>query len=103
MDIELLCTLINQGKIKWAQHCLSRLQERDISIADALNCVNSGEIIEDYPDDFPYPSCLIFGYTINNQIIHVVVGTDKEYAYMITAYFPNTIKFDDDLKTRRRS
>lgn len=103
MDIGFLRSLINKGKIKWAAHCLERLQARDISMEDAINCINNGEIIEDYPTDFPYPSCLIFGYTINNHIIHVVVGTDKEYAYMVTAYFPNTVKFLDDLKTRRRS
>ena len=48
------------------------MQERDISRADVKKCVLEGEIIEDYPDDFPHPSCLIFGYTINDKIIHVV-------------------------------
>ena len=40
----------------------------------------------------------------NNRIklyIHVVVGNDGEYIYIITAYFPNTTKFEDDLKTRK--
>ena len=76
-------------------------QERDISIEDVDNCINSGEIIEDYPNDFPHPSCLVFGYTINNQVIHVVAGTDNNYVYIITAYYPNTDKFEDDLKTRK--
>lgn len=53
-------------------------------------------------DDFPHPSCLIFGYTVNEEIIHVVAGCDGEYIYIITAYYPNTIKFEQDLKTRRR-
>lgn len=48
------------------------MQERDISRADVKKCVLEGEIIEDYPEDFPHPSCLIFGYTINDKIIHVV-------------------------------
>lgn len=48
------------------------MQERDISRADVKKCVLEGEIIEDYSDDFPHPSCLIFGYTINDKIIHVV-------------------------------
>ena len=52
--------------------CLERMQEREISRADVKKCVLEGEIIEDYPDDFPHPSCLIFGYTINDKIIHVV-------------------------------
>ena len=77
------------------------MQERDISIEDIDNCINSGEIIEDYPNDFPHPSCLVFGYTINNQVIHVVAGTDNNYVYIITAYYPNTDKFEDDLKTRK--
>jgi hypothetical protein len=77
------------------------MQERDISIADIEKCVLSGEVIEDYPDDFPHPSCLIFGYTTNGKVLHVVVGTDEHVLYIITAYYPNTTKFMDDLKTRR--
>ena len=74
------------------------MQERDISRADVKKCVLEGEIIEDYPD----ASCLIFGYTINDKIIHVVAGSDGKYIYIITAYFPNTIKFENDFKTRRK-
>ena len=58
-------------------------------------------IIEDYPDDFPHPSCLIFGYTVNNKIIHVVVSMDKESIGIITVYYPSTEKFESDLKTRK--
>ena len=65
-------------------------------------CVLKWEIIEDYPDDFSHPNCLIFGYTINDKIIHIVAGSDGKYIYIITAYFPNTIKFENDLKTRRK-
>jgi len=101
MQIETIQTLCNQSKIKWSVHCLERMQERDISRADVKNCISNGEIIEDYPDDFPHPSCLIFGYAVNNKVIHVVVGNDGEYIYIITAYFPNTVKFEDDLKTRK--
>lgn len=60
-----------------------------------------GEIIEDYPNDYPNPSCLIFGYTLNNRVIHVVIGYDVENIYIITAYYPNTDKFELDMKTRR--
>ena len=76
------------------------MQERDISRQDVINCIVYGEIIEDYPEDFPNPSCLIFGYTIDNKVIHTVVGKD-DYIWIITAYFPNTKKFENDLKTRR--
>ncbi len=60
-----------------------------------------GEIIEDYPNDYPNPSCLMFGYTLNDRVIHVVIGYDVENIYIITAYYPNTDKFELDMKTRR--
>ena len=62
MQLDKLQKLYNEHKIKWSTHCLTRMQERDISIEDVDNCINSGEIIEDYP---------------------------------------NTDKFEDDLKTRK--
>ena len=97
-DIQNFC---KQSKIKWYQHALERMQERDISRADVKNCIMGGEIIEDYPDDFPHPSCLVFGYAVNNKIIHVVVSMDKENIGIITVYYPNTEKFESDLKTRK--
>lgn len=97
-DIQNFC---EQGKIKWYKHALERMQERDISRADVKTCIMGGEIIEEYPDDFPHPSCLIFGQTVHNKIIHVVVSIDKENIGIITVYYPNTEKFENDLKTRK--
>ena len=50
------------------------MQERDISRADVKNGIMNGEIIEEYPNDFPNPSCLIFGYNINKRILHIIAG-----------------------------
>lgn len=96
---QVLCT---GSHIIWTQHCLERMQERDISRADVKNGILTGEIIEEYPDDYLHPSCLIFGYTINNRILHIVAGCDSINIYIITAYYPDTKKFEEDLKTRRK-
>ena len=103
MDIKQLQRLYNisDSNIKWAKHCFERMQERDISINDVESCLQTGEIIEDYPDDFPHPSCLIFGYTKKNKILHIVVGSNGDSIFFITAYYPNTDKFEMDLKTRK--
>lgn len=102
MDIEQLQRLLNvSSNIKWSKYCLERMQERDISIADAKSCLQTGEIIEEYPDDFPYPSCLVFGHTKENKILHIVVGSDSNSLFFITAYFPSVDKFGKDLKTRK--
>ena len=48
MDIEQLQKLLNNSSnIKWSKHCLERMQERDISIADVKSCLQTGEVIED--------------------------------------------------------
>ena len=103
MDIKQLQRLYNasDSNIKWAKHCLERMQERDISINDVESCLHTGEIIEDYPDDFPHPSCLIFGYTKENKVLHLVVGSNGDTIFFITAYYPDTNKFETDLKTRK--
>lgn len=103
MEIKRLQAMYRESaaNIKWAKHCLERMQERDISIADVESCLLTGEIIEDYPDDFPHPSCLVFGHTKENKILHIVVGSDDSTLFFITAYFPSPNKFESDLKTRR--
>ena len=102
MDLQNVRDLIAERKIMWQAHCVSRMQERDISRADVFNAIETGEIIEDYPDDFPHPSCLIMGTACDGQTIHIVLGSDDEKIYMITAYIPNTVIFHEDLKTRRK-
>lgn len=101
MQIEDVQNYCAKSKIKWYKHALERMQERDISRADVKNCIMNGEIIEDYPGDFPHPSCLIFGKTVEKKIIHTVVSLDGENIGIITVYFPNTDKFEKDLKTRK--
>ncbi|MCM1252953.1 MAG: DUF4258 domain-containing protein [Clostridium sp.] len=103
MDIKQIQTLFSTSasNIKWAKHCLERMQERDICIADVEACLQTGEIIEEYPEDFPHPSCLIYGKTKENRILHIVVGSDGNALFFITAYFPSTDKFEKDLKTRK--
>ena len=103
MDIKQLQSLYNASgsNIKWAKHCLERMQERDISINDVESCLHTGEIIEALLHDFPHPSCLIFGYTEENKVLHIVVGSNGDTIFFITAYYPDTNKFETDLKTRK--
>ncbi|WP_455616463.1 DUF4258 domain-containing protein [Eisenbergiella sp.] len=101
MILDTIQQLLKERKIKWSTHAAARIQERNISRLDVLNCLEKGEIIEDYPTDFPNPSCLVYGLAIDNRVIHVVAGCDGEMVYIITAYVPNLDKFEPDLRTRR--
>lgn len=83
-------------------HGQLRLNERNITVDDVMNAIDNGEIIEQYPDDFPFPSCLILGLSINDVYIHIVVSMNDDKIYLITAYVPNTDKWEADLKNRKQ-
>ena len=53
-------------KLRWTNHILLRLFQRGISIDDVTYVLETGEIIEHYPEDYPHPSYLIFGVTVKN-------------------------------------
>lgn len=101
MILDTIKQLCKECKIKWSAHAAARIRERGLNREDILRCITEGEVIEDYPEDFPHPSCLIYGYAVDERIIHVVAGCDEEYVYIITAYVPNLEKFESDLKTRK--
>ena len=101
IDIKVLQEYYKEDKVIVSIHAQERLRQRGIKIKDIKHCILFGEIIEQYPDDFPFPSCLIFGKSEDNQIIHVVVSDEGGMSRIITAYFPDTHKFEDDLKTRK--
>lgn len=96
LNIDNIGKCVSENKVDWTKHCLNKLQQRNIKIAEVKIAINNGRIIEYYYDDYPYPSCLIFGYTTNNRIIHVVCGISDDFVHMITAYYPDSIKWKED-------
>lgn len=102
MNIEKIIDCINKRSIIWTKHCLNRLNQRDILISDVKNAIKTGKIIEYYYDDYPYPSCLILGYNMNNKIIHFLCGVNKDEVYIITAYYPDNIEWEENMEIRRK-
>lgn len=97
-----ICELAADLKnLNFTIHSLDRLKERGILIHDVQNALKSGEIIEHYPNDYPFPSCLVFGISCGGRIMHVCCGIGNNKIWIITAYFPTTDKWENDLKTRK--
>ena len=101
MDIYQIKSLCKDTSIEVTQHILMRCQQRNISYTEIKEVIENGEIIEEYPDDYPYPSCLIYGMTIKERKIHVVVGIGENKLLVITAYEPDPLKWDETLKNRK--
>ena len=94
--------LVSTEKIIWTEHVAMRIRERGIKRADLIECIKNGEIIEQYPDDKPFPSCLIFGTCSVGEPLHIVVGLNSNIlCCMITTYRPDTQKWENDFKTRK--
>jgi hypothetical protein len=87
--------------IRWTRHILERLFQRNISIDDIMNVLANGEIIEQYPKDYPFPSCLVLGSTSNGTPLHIVCGSNGEELWLITAYLPTLSEWLEDFRTRK--
>lgn len=101
MTIEQFKVLNKPENIAITEHARIRLYERNISLDDIVNGINTGEIIKWYPDDKPLPSCLIMGFSARLQYIHIVVSCDADFIYLITAYFPSPDVWENDFRTRK--
>ncbi|WP_322176679.1 DUF4258 domain-containing protein [Acutalibacter caecimuris] len=97
MQAERIKALCQANKILWTRHCLARMFQRDISREDVKAVLLAGEIIEDYPSDHPYPSCLLLGA----GPLHIVCGMAEDRLFVITAYRPDPNEWEPDYKTRK--
>jgi hypothetical protein len=52
--------------------------------------VLNGKIIENYSDDEPYPSCLLYGRTDNNRPLY---ASEDDLVIIITVYEPDPQKW----------
>ncbi|MDO4545606.1 MAG: DUF4258 domain-containing protein [Bacillota bacterium] len=89
ISLERIRDLCEKRKIKWSIHAVVRYQERGITRKEIIECIRYGDIIEEYPTDYPNPSCLMFHCMDSNKPLHVVVGYNENTLFVITAYRPD--------------
>jgi len=89
------------GRLVFRVHALKRMFERGITVEDVRSAVTSGEVIQNYPDDRPYPSRLMLGW-IGPRPLHVVVAEDSEAGILmvVTAYEPDPVQWDAGFKRK---
>ena len=58
-------------------HAIRRMFERKVNEADVKKVVQTGAVIENYPEDTPYPSQLMLGWC-ESRPLHVVVTDNKD-------------------------
>ena len=92
--IDLIKRCFQWDQVLYSQHArremlaepFGRIYEQEVTQAIII-----GEMIEEYPQDTPYPSCLILGFTNQGSAIHAVCAHASEIdrAIVITVYQPD--------------
>lgn len=101
MEIAKIRKYCIEHRIQWTSHVMQRLIKRNILRSDVKTALLNGKIIEEYPSDYPYPSCLVLGIISLNKPLHVVCGIGDDKLWIITAYRPDETMWDSSF-TRRK-
>jgi hypothetical protein len=77
--------------------------ERKVDTGDIRAVLESGETIENYPDDLPYPSRLILGWR-GKRPLHVVAADNAagDEVIIVTVYEPDVHQWESDFRRRKR-
>ena len=93
---------IKDYRREFRAHAIQRLVERDIAFDEFDEALESLEVVTEYADDRPYPSCLALGMTKTKRPLHVVfsVNGPARTVYVITVYEPEASRWSEGF-TRR--
>ncbi|MCD6297132.1 MAG: DUF4258 domain-containing protein [Deltaproteobacteria bacterium] len=91
MNIENVINAIRNSYVRITDHADEEAFDDALTYEEIYSSVIQGEIIEDYPNDKPYPSCLIMGKNFSGEPIHSVwaYNSRNEWAVLITVYRPD--------------
>ncbi len=93
----------NKIKYVFRIHAVRRMFQRGIDEKEIKDILDSGETIEEYPDDIPFPSRLVLGWS-GRRPIHVVAADNEESRekIVITIYEPSLDQWDSEFKRRKQ-
>lgn len=91
LDIDDIIDAIRNYRVRISDHAYEEAQADNLSFDQIFFSTFQGEIIEDYPTDRPFPSCLIYGNTFEGQPVHTVwaYNAKNHWGVLITVYRPD--------------
>ena len=93
---------LEKYRIEFRVHATRRMFQRSIRHEDVESVLKNGYVIETYTDDFPLPSFLINGKSMDGRPIHLVTGVNshEKTIVIITAYEPDAKKWKEEFSRR---
>jgi len=91
-----------ENRYEYSQHAVDQSILRHITGNEIVEAIESGKIIEDYPEDKYGPSCLIFGRTVRGKPLHIQCSyPSRPKIKIVTLYEPGSEEWID-YKVRRK-
>ncbi len=83
-----------RNAVPYTRHARREMKQEEfgeISEREVFEAVFSGDVIEEYPDDTPYQSALIFGKTYPHRPVHLVCAyaPEEQQVIVVTVYHPD--------------
>ena len=95
MNLREIVDVIRGGRSLTTDHAYEEARSDGLAFGDIYFSTEHGEIIEEYPVDKSYPSCLVFGKSTRGNPIHSVWAYDEEsrWAVLVTVYRPDPARW----------
>ncbi len=94
MDLEDVKDRVRAGNFRFSLHAEMEAEEDNLDIAQIVEAIVSGEILEQYADTGRGESCLLVGFS-GETPIHIVCGKRADNVIVVTVYIPSLPKFID--------
>ena len=97
MDIKNIIESVRAERVNITQHARKEARDDELVLDEIFDATCRGKVIEDYPEDKPYPSCLIHGETEAGNVVHSVWAhaAESQIAVLITVYRPDPERWID--------
>ena len=98
--LEAIIKCFKEERYLYSQHARAEMEAEEfgeIKDQEVFEAVLAGKIIETYPEDKPYSSCLIYGTTSDGRPLHIVCAyaEDVNRVIIITVYQPRSDQWID--------
>lgn len=89
-------------KLVFRVHVIQRMFQRGIAEENVRKVLEEEKVVEQYPEDHPFPSYLMLGFC-GERPIHVVAADneDRQETIVITAYEPDPSEWNASFTQRK--
>jgi hypothetical protein len=91
--LEQIHTQAAAENIRITQHAQQEMVEEDITLAEVLQAIATGQMVENYPEHRRGACCLLNGHAQQGRSLHIVCTTVQPVLIIITVYEPKPPKW----------